>query len=184
MIRAAQGHSGARFNISLFTRELFIDDDDLPVESVHGTQASLDSIMEHGLVPGGLTAGETPVRARDMVHVAVSRPSRLRGLPQLAALHRHRRYLICLNLRSWLEDNRRAWLTENDVLLIHEPPPRDLRGRPTKAHRAHLTQDRLGSIMTRQVRTIPGHRSSIPDSWGSQLHLRATRVSSGSGGSP
>ena len=119
MIRAAQGHSGARVNISLFTRELLIDDEDLPVESVHGTQSSIDSIMAHGLVPGGLTSsGETPIRARDMVDFAVSRPSRLRGLPELAALHRHRRYLICLNLRAWLEDNRRAWLTENDVLLI------------------------------------------------------------------
>jgi RNA:NAD 2'-phosphotransferase (TPT1/KptA family) len=124
LIRASQGHSGARVNISFFTRELTIDDDDLPVESVHGTQGPMDSIMQHGLISGGLSAnGTTPTRARDMVHFAVSLPSRLRGLPQLAALHRHRRYMICFNLRAWLEDNRRAWLTENDVLLIRDAVP-------------------------------------------------------------
>jgi hypothetical protein len=58
-----------------------------------------------------------------MVHFAVSRPSRLRGLPELAALHRHRRFLIRLNLRAWLEDSRRAWLTDNDVLLIRDKVP-------------------------------------------------------------
>jgi len=80
--------------------------------------------MAHGPVPGGLTSnGETPIRARDMVHFAVSRPGRLHGLPELAALHRHRRYLICLNLRAWLEDNRRSWLAENDVLLIRDTVP-------------------------------------------------------------
>ena len=62
-------------------------------------------------------------------------------------------------------------------------PSRDPRGRPTKVHRAHLTQDRRGSTTNRQVQSIPGHRSSIPDSWGNPLPLRATRPSSGSGGS-
>ena len=124
LIRAAQGHSGARVNISLFTRELSLDDADLPTECVHGTQSDINSIVTHGLIPGGITSsGETPIRARDMVHFAVSRPSRPRGLPQLAALHRHRRFLIRLNLRAWLDDNRRAWLTENDVLLIRDTIP-------------------------------------------------------------
>jgi len=81
MIRASQGHSGARVNISPFTRELTIEDD-LPDACVHGTQGPLDSIIQHGLIPGGLTAnGATPVRARHMVHFAVSLPSRLRGMP-------------------------------------------------------------------------------------------------------
>jgi len=31
--------------------------------------------------------------------------------------------MICLNLRAWLEDNRRAWLTDNDVLLTRDIIP-------------------------------------------------------------
>ena len=105
MIRAVQGHSGARVNVSLFTRELHLEDEELPLECLHGTQGPLESIIRHG--DGLSPSGATPTRAPDMIHFAVSLPSRPRGLPQLAALHRHRRFMISFNLPAWLEDNRR-----------------------------------------------------------------------------
>jgi len=91
MIRAVQGHSREMVDAALFTRELHAEDTDLPTLCVHGTQGPIDSIIQHGLVPGGLTpGGDAPIRARDMVHFAVSSQDRPRGLSQLAALHRHR----------------------------------------------------------------------------------------------
>jgi hypothetical protein len=124
VIRAVQGHSGSRVNVSLFTGELHLEDEELPLECIHGTQGPLESIIRHGLIPGGLSpSGATPVRARDMIHFAVSLPSRPRGLPQLAALHRHRRFMISFDLPAWLEDSRRASLTGNDVMLVRDVIP-------------------------------------------------------------